>query len=201
MILKVYDQPHPPMFTLKQSHLITNIYVTLLKQHVLILILPDPLPHFSKWQHESPSFSDQRSKSNPLFISFLTSTSVNPIDCLQSESFLPICTAATLIYLPPSLILIFIKSTGTSPVAQLVKNPPTNAGYARDAGSVSGLGRSPGEVNGNLLQYSCLENFVDRGPWLATVHGVTKSQTRLSAYTHTRAPLLLKILEASAKFE
>ena len=178
------------------SHTWLPIYVTLLKQHVLILILPDPLLHFSKWHHESPSFSDQRSKSNPLFISFLTSTSVNPIDCLQSESFVPICTAATLIYLPPSLILISIKSTETSPVAPLVKNPPTNAGYA-----IPGLGRSPGVVNGNLLQYSCLENFVDRGPWLATVHGVTKSQTRLSACTHTCAPLLLKILEASAKFE
>ena len=45
---------------------------------------------------------------------------------------------------------------------------------------IPGLGRSPGEENGNLLQYSCLGNPMDRGTWQATVHGVTKSQTRLS---------------------
>ena len=48
---------------------------------------------------------------------------------------------------------------------------------ARDLGSISGLGRSPGEGNDNPLQYSCLENPMDRGPWWATVHGVAKSQT------------------------
>ena len=46
-----------------------------------------------------------------------------------------------------------------------------------DPGSVPGLGRSPGEGNGNPLQYSCLENSMDRGVWRATVLGVTKSQT------------------------
>ena len=54
---------------------------------------------------------------------------------------------------------------------------PCDAG---DLGSVPGLGRSPGEGNGNALQYSCLENLTDRGTWWATVHGVTKSQTQLS---------------------
>ena len=54
---------------------------------------------------------------------------------------------------------------------------PSNAG---DAGSIHGSGRSPEVGNGNLLQYSYLENFMDRGAWQATVHGVTKSQTRLS---------------------
>ena len=51
---------------------------------------------------------------------------------------------------------------------------------AGDPGSISGLGRSPGGVHGNPLQYSCLENSMDRGSWRATVHGVTKSWTRLS---------------------
>ena len=46
-----------------------------------------------------------------------------------------------------------------------------------DPGSIPGLGRSPGEGNGNPLQYSCLENPMDRGAWWATVHGVAKSQT------------------------
>ena len=48
-----------------------------------------------------------------------------------------------------------------------------------DPGSIPGSGRSPGEVHGNPLQYSCLENPMDRRAWWATVHGVTKSQTRL----------------------
>ena len=47
----------------------------------------------------------------------------------------------------------------------------------RDPGSIPGLGRSPGEVNGNLFQYSCLKNSMDRGAWQATVHGISKSQT------------------------
>ena len=56
---------------------------------------------------------------------------------------------------------------------------------ARDPGSIPGLGRSPGERNGNPLQYSCLENSMDRRAWWATVHGVTKSQTGLSDFTFT----------------
>ena len=54
---------------------------------------------------------------------------------------------------------------------------------AGDLGSIPGLGRSPGEGHGNPLQYSCLENPMDRGAWRATVHGVTKSQTRLNDFT------------------
>ena len=50
----------------------------------------------------------------------------------------------------------------------MVKNPPANA---RNTDSIPGLGRSPGEGNGNPLQYSCLENPVDRGAWQAVVHG------------------------------
>ena len=56
-----------------------------------------------------------------------------------------------------------------------VKNPPSNAGDATGAmGSIPGSGRSPGEGNGNPLQYSCLENPTDRGAWWTTVYGVTK---------------------------
>ena len=57
------------------------------------------------------------------------------------------------------------------------KEPACSVG---DPSSIPGSGRSPGEGNGNPLQYSCLENSVDRGAWWATVHGVAKSQTRLS---------------------
>ena len=59
----------------------------------------------------------------------------------------------------------------------MVKNPPANAG---DAGSIPGLGRSSGGGNGNPLQYSCLENAIDRGAWPAAIHGVAKSRTRLN---------------------
>ena len=63
-----------------------------------------------------------------------------------------------------------------SQVALVVKNSPANAGDMRDAGSVPELGRSPGGGNSNPLQYSCLENSMDRGAWCATVHRVAKSQ-------------------------
>ena len=69
------------------------------------------------------------------------------------------------------------------------KDPPVNAGNARDLASILGSGRSPGGENGNALQCSCLENSVDRGAWWITVHGVTKSWIRLSnsTYTHLQA--------------
>ena len=71
-------------------------------------------------------------------------------------------------------------------MAHLVKNLPASVGDARDTCSIPESGRSPGECNGNPLQYSCLENPMDRGIWQATVHvGVTKSQTWLSTHTHT----------------
>ena len=57
----------------------------------------------------------------------------------------------------------------------MVKNLPANAGDVRDMGSVSGLGRYPGVGHGNPLQYSCLENPMDRGAWQATVHRVAQS--------------------------
>ena len=65
--------------------------------------------------------------------------------------------------------------TGASQVALVVKNPPANAGDIRVAGSIPGSGRSPGEENGNPLQYSCFENSMHSGAWWVTIHGVTKS--------------------------
>ena len=61
----------------------------------------------------------------------------------------------------------------------VVKNLPVNARDVRDTGSVPGSRRSPGGGHDNRLQYSCLENSMDRGAWWATVHRVTKSWTRL----------------------
>ena len=73
-----------------------------------------------------------------------------------------------------------IPYVGGFPGVAVVKNPPANAGDARDMGSVPKLGRSPGGGHGHPLQYSCLENPVDRGACQATVHGLSENQTRLS---------------------
>ena len=61
----------------------------------------------------------------------------------------------------------------------VIKNLPANAGDIRDAGLIPESGRSPGGGHGNPLQYSCLENLMDRGTWWATVHRVTRSWTQL----------------------
>ena len=72
----------------------------------------------------------------------------------------------------------------------MIKNPPAKAGDSRDAGLKLRSRRSPGEGNGNPLQYSCLENYMDGGAWWATVHGVTKSQTRFQLHFHFHTPYL-----------
>ena len=71
----------------------------------------------------------------------------------------------------------------------MVKNLAVNVGDTRQVGSIPGLGRSPGEENGIPLQYSCLENPMDRGAWWAKVHGITESDTteitHVCMHTHT----------------
>ena len=59
----------------------------------------------------------------------------------------------------------------------MVKNLPANVGDTRDVGSIPGSGRSPGGGNGSPLQYSCLENSMNRGAWWAIVHGVAELDT------------------------
>ena len=59
----------------------------------------------------------------------------------------------------------------------VVKNLPANVGDIRDVGSIPRSGRSPGRGHGNPLQYSCLENFLDRGAWQATIHRIAKRWT------------------------
>ena len=66
------------------------------------------------------------------------------------------------------------------PGGSVVKNPPANAGDVGDLGLIPGWGRFPGGGHGNPLQYSCLENPMDRGAWRAVVHRVTQSRARLS---------------------
>ena len=76
-------------------------------------------------------------------------------------------------------------SDWASQAALVVKNLPGNAGDAKDEGAVPRWGRSPGIGNGNLLQYFCLENWMHRGAWWATVHGITKSQILLRDWENT----------------
>ena len=74
-----------------------------------------------------------------------------------------------------SLKVYWLLVTGMGfPGGSMVKNPPANAGDTRDMGLIPGSGRSPGRRHGNPLQYSCLENPMDRGAWQTMVYGVTK---------------------------
>ena len=94
-------------------------------------------------------------------------THVSCISCIADRFFTtepPRCSTCTLLYTQLGF-----------PSGSAVENLP-----AMEEGSIAGSGRSPGEGNGNPLQYSCLENLMDRGAWQATIHGVTKSQTLLS---------------------
>ena len=71
---------------------------------------------------------------------------------------------------------VSFKEEGASQVMLVPKNLLANAGDARHLDVISGLGRPPGEGNGNPLQYPCLENSMDRGAWQFTVYGITKNQ-------------------------
>ena len=82
--------------------------------------------------------------------------------------------SAILIHLQSCVLVI---ETMGFQVTLVVKNPPANADDVRDLGSMPGSGRSLGGGNSNPLQYSCLENPMDRGAWRATVHGVAQSRT------------------------
>ena len=104
---------------------------------------------------------------------------------VQVHSFVWLSSSANSIYWRDCPLPFF--TTRASQVAIVVKNLPGSAGDVWDVGLLSGSGRSPREGHGNPLQYSCLENPMDRGAWWATVHGATKSQTwltQLNTHTH-----------------
>ena len=111
---------------------------------------------------------------------------------LRCSSTLPPQTVNSIHFWPNNYIRC--SSTNRDPVGfpggSEGKVSACNAG---DPGSIPGLGRSPGEGNGNPLQYSCLENPMDRGAWQATVHGVAKSWTQLSNFTFFLVALKIPI--------
>ena len=89
--------------------------------------------------------------------------------------------------------------TRAFPGGSVVKDPPANAGDARNMGWNPGSGRSHGEGNGNPLQYTCLENSKNRGAWQATVYEATKNWKRLSTHTkHTYTVSSVSILPPSS---
>ena len=89
---------------------------------------------------------------------------------MQSWTACPYCSFQIMRVCPPMR---------ASQVAQVLKNPPANAGDTGDVGSIPGPGRSPGGGNGNLLQYSFQENPMDRGAWQATVCRVAGNRAQL----------------------
>ena len=92
---------------------------------------------------------------------------------------------------PTWILAVFTLLLWGFPGGSEVKASGCSAG---DLGSIPGLGRSPGEGNGNPLQHSCLENPMDRGAWWSTVHGVAKSRTRLSDFTFTFTLLFISTI-------
>ena len=119
------------------------------------------------------------------------------------------CIFTKLLWCMLLILLGFLMYMGF-PGRLVVKNLPVKAGDARDMGSVPGLGRSPGVGSNNLFQYSCLENYMGRGAWWATVHGAANSRTWLSTahtcmrvrarahtHTHTHTHTLFKQLPHS----
>ena len=87
-------------------------------------------------------------------------------------------------------------------MALVVKNPPANAGDTRDMGLIPGSERCPEVGNSNPLQYSFLENSLDRGAWWATVLGIAKSQTQLSIRIQIpchKLKIILKVITAKTK--
>ena len=91
----------------------------------------------------------------------------------------------------PQSLTIGQVSSQASQVVLVVKNLPTNTGDVRDAGSIPGQGRSLGGGHGNLLQDSCLENPMDRGPWQTTVHRVPQSCTQLKRFSAQESFIIL----------
>ena len=134
-----------------------------------------------------PSKPEAGGKRQPAKEGDFTGTFQGPVLALVTQELAqPRHTGCTIIH-PEVIVFLLHKSIQVGINSRLRGGPicpdgsdvKASACNAGDLGSIPGSGRSPGEGNGNPLQYSCLENPTDRGTWWATVHGVAKSQTRL----------------------
>jgi len=94
------------------------------------------------------------------------------------------CCVITYMRKEPEKEWIYVYGWRGFPGGAVVKNPPASAGDTGDVGLTPGSGRSPGGGNGNTLQYFCLENFMNRGAWWATVHGVEKRHSGAVVYMY-----------------
>jgi len=98
---------------------------------------------------------------------------------LRDDTHFEPLTVITMLHYPELLKRLRLQPdfTGASQLMLMLKNPPASTGDIRDMGSIPGLGRCPRRGHGNPLQYSCLENPMDRGVWRAAAHRIPKSQT------------------------
>ena len=138
-----------------------------------------PFTQYPQGTHTTPPFS----------LSLNATLVEKPLSKTMYPCLLPLCPYLTLFFFYTHYFLSW-----ASQLALVVKNLPANVGSTRDPGSIPESGRSPGGGNDYPLQYSCLGNPTDRGAWRATVHGVAKSQTRLSELSaHTLLAHLLHV--------
>ena len=115
---------------------------------------------------------------------------VNILPFILPSAWLPLVPGSSNVKILGLITCLSFRFSRVSLVAQMVESA-CNVG---DPGLIPWSGRSPGEGNGNPLQYSCLENPMDGGTWQATVHGVAKNQTRLSDFTFLGSKSMVTIL-------
>ena len=125
----------------------------------------------------------------------LCSTLCNPIECSPAGSCIHEILQARILEWFAISFSRQIDITCMFNMALVIKNPPANAGDIREVGSIPESGRSAKEGKGNPLQYSCLENPMDRGVWWAAVHEVAQSRTRLKQVSSSSGCSYILILQ------
>ena len=127
-------------------------------------------------------------------ISILAKTRFYPTKCTDRPGRR--LRSLTKVWSSKESLSVCISVVGASQVVLAVRNPPANAEDMRDLGLIPRSGVSPWEGHGNPLQYSCLENPMDRGAWQATVHGVSKSRKRLKQLNRQGGITVTKALKS-----
>ena len=136
------------------------------------------------WNHSSDMHLSSLGPESQVFTFWVCSGLIVGSGCSlmaaqRQVPFLPVLPQGSPAHCSWWLQLLMTDILWASQTALVVKNPTASAGDVRDIGLIPGSGRAPGGGHENPLQYSCLENLLDRGAWQITVHGVTKSRTQL----------------------